>query len=48
MILQSEFNKNERLTLLGLLILMLFALLVNLGIYPLYLEEPRRGLIALE
>uniref|UniRef100_UPI00404820C5 ArnT family glycosyltransferase n=1 Tax=Roseivirga sp. TaxID=1964215 RepID=UPI00404820C5 len=48
MILNSEFNKNERLTLLGLLILMLFALLVNLGIYPLYLEEPRRGLIALE
>jgi 4-amino-4-deoxy-L-arabinose transferase-like glycosyltransferase len=48
MISNSEFNKNERWLLLGLLVLMLFALIVNLGIYPLYLEEPRRGLIALE
>ena len=48
LIKEGNFNQNERLVLVGLLILLLFTLFFNLGIYPLYLEEPRRGLIALE
>ncbi len=31
-----------------ILILLIFSLLLNLGIYPLYLEEPRRAVVALE
>lgn len=45
---EGNFNRNERWMLAGMLVLLLCALFVNLGIYPLYLEEPRRGLIALE
>ncbi|MGW8124076.1 ArnT family glycosyltransferase [Roseivirga echinicomitans] len=48
LIKEGNFNRNERGVLVALLLLMLCALFVNLGIYPLYLEEPRRGLIALE
>ena len=45
---EDNFNRDEKWVLAGLLVLLLFALFTNLGIYPLYLEEPRRGLIALE
>jgi 4-amino-4-deoxy-L-arabinose transferase-like glycosyltransferase len=38
----------ERQILLLISILLVVALYLNLGIYPLLLEEPRRGLIALE
>jgi len=48
LIKEGDFNRNERWVLAGMLALLLCALFVNLGIYPLYLEEPRRGLIALE
>ena len=48
LIKEGDFNRNERWMLAGMLVLLLCALFVNLGIYPLYLEEPRRGLIALE
>jgi 4-amino-4-deoxy-L-arabinose transferase-like glycosyltransferase len=43
-----SFNKNERWALLGLLLLLIPALLLNLGIVPLYVEEPRRATVALE
>lgn len=41
----SRFEKNYLWFVLGLLV---FAFFYQLGIYPLFLEEPRRGLIALE
>lgn len=41
----TKFEKNYLCFFLGLLI---FAFFYQLGIYPLFLEEPRRGLIALE
>lgn len=43
-----SFNKKEQWALIGLLILLVPALLINLGIVPLYVEEPRRATIALE
>jgi 4-amino-4-deoxy-L-arabinose transferase-like glycosyltransferase len=43
-----SFNKKEQWALIGLLILLIPALLINLGIVPLYVEEPRRATIALE
>ncbi len=48
MIGQEPFNKTENLIFYTGGGLLLFAFFYNLGIYPLYLEEPRRGLIALE
>jgi 4-amino-4-deoxy-L-arabinose transferase-like glycosyltransferase len=43
-----SFTKRERWALAGLLLLLIPALLVNLGIVPLYVEEPRRATVALE
>jgi len=43
-----SFNKKERWALTGLLFLLIPALLINLGIVPLYAEEPRRAAVALE
>jgi 4-amino-4-deoxy-L-arabinose transferase-like glycosyltransferase len=43
-----SFNKKERWALIGLLILLVPALLINLGIVPFYVEEPRRAAVALE
>jgi 4-amino-4-deoxy-L-arabinose transferase-like glycosyltransferase len=43
-----SFTKNERWALAGTLLLLLPALLLNLGIVPLYAEEPRRATVALE
>jgi 4-amino-4-deoxy-L-arabinose transferase-like glycosyltransferase len=43
-----SFNKKERWALIGLLFLLVPALLINLGIVPFYVEEPRRAVIALE
>ena len=43
-----SFSTKERWALAGLAILLLPALLVNLGIVPLYVEEPRRATVALE
>jgi 4-amino-4-deoxy-L-arabinose transferase-like glycosyltransferase len=43
-----SFNKKERWALIGLLFLLIPALLINLGIVPLYAEEPRRAVVALE
>ena len=43
-----SYNKNERWALTGLLLLLVPALLLNLGIVPLYVEEPRRAVVALE
>jgi len=43
-----SFSKKERWALAGLLVLLIPALLVNLGIVPLYVEEPRRATVALE
>lgn len=43
-----SFNIKERWALFGLLFLLVPALLINLGIVPLYVEEPRRATVALE
>lgn len=43
-----SFNKKERWALIGILFLMIPALLINLGVVPLYVEEPRRAAVALE
>jgi 4-amino-4-deoxy-L-arabinose transferase-like glycosyltransferase len=43
-----SLGKNERLALGGIVILLIPALLLNLGIVPLYAEEPRRATVALE
>jgi 4-amino-4-deoxy-L-arabinose transferase-like glycosyltransferase len=43
-----SFTKNEKWALAGILLLLLPALLLNLGIVPLYAEEPRRAAVALE
>jgi 4-amino-4-deoxy-L-arabinose transferase-like glycosyltransferase len=43
-----SFDKKERRALIGLLFLLIPALLLNLGIVPLYVEEPRRAAVALE
>lgn len=43
-----SFSKKERWALAGLTVLLLPALLVNLGMVPLYVEEPRRATVALE
>ncbi len=44
-----DFQKHQKVIIpLGLLLLTGLALFINLGEYPLFLEEPRRALIALE
>ena len=43
-----SFNKKERWALAGLILILVPALLLNLGIVPLYVEEPRRATVALE
>jgi len=43
-----SFTKNEKWALAGSLLLLLPALLFNLGLVPLYAEEPRRATVALE
>ncbi|OEK04273.1 ArnT family glycosyltransferase [Roseivirga misakiensis] len=48
MIDQRPFSKSEKQLLFGGLVLLIFSFFYQLGIYPLYLEEPRRGIIALE
>lgn len=48
MLKSPNLEKIEKRILLLISILLLVALYLNLGIYPLMLEEPRRGLIALE
>ena len=45
---QDHFSKSEKNYLWFFLGLLIFAFFYQLGIYPLFLEEPRRGLIALE
>ncbi len=44
----ATITKTERHALLGLGALLVFSLFYNLGVNPLFLEEPRRALIALE
>ena len=48
MLKSPKLERIERRILLALSIFLVIALYLNLGIYPLMLEEPRRGLIALE
>lgn len=48
MLKTPNLERIERQVLLLISILLVVALYLNLGIYPLTLEEPRRGLIALE
>lgn len=48
MIGQTPLIKSEKQLIIGGLILLIFSFFYQLGIYPLYLEEPRRGLISLE
>lgn len=43
-----SFSIKERWALAGLLALLLPAMLLNLGLVPLYVEEPRRATVALE
>ncbi len=44
-----DFDRHQKITIpLGLFLLAGLALFINLGSYPLFLEEPRRALIALE
>jgi 4-amino-4-deoxy-L-arabinose transferase-like glycosyltransferase len=43
-----SFNNKERWALAGLILILVPALLLNLGIVPLYVEEPRRATVALE
>lgn len=48
MIGEQPFAKSEKQFLIGCFLLLLFAFFYQLGIYPLFLEEPRRGIIAME
>ncbi len=48
MTLKDPFSKNEQRFIWGVLITGLIGFYYQLGIYPLFLEEPRRALIALE
>jgi len=48
MISTAPLVKAEKQLLVGCLLLLIFSFFYQLGIYPLFLEEPRRGLIALE
>lgn len=48
MISQHPLIRSEKQLITGCLVLLIFAFFYQLGIYPLFLEEPRRGLIALE
>lgn len=48
MLAEAEFSKFEKNYLWLLIGGLMFAFFYQLGIYPLFLEEPRRGLIALE
>lgn len=48
MIGERPFAKTELHFLAGCLLLLLFGFFYQLGIYPLFLEEPRRGIIAME
>ncbi len=48
MIGNQPFIKPEKQLLVSGLVLLIFSFFYQLGIYPLFLEEPRRGLIALE
>jgi len=43
-----SFDKRERWAIAGMLVLLIPALLMNLGIVPIYAEEPRRATVALE
>lgn len=43
-----SFSKKELLFLAGAVVLLLPALLLNLGLVPLYAEEPRRAVVAME
>lgn len=43
-----ELKRKDLLLLAGAAVLLLPALLINLGLVPLYLEEPRRAAVALE
>jgi 4-amino-4-deoxy-L-arabinose transferase-like glycosyltransferase len=43
-----SFSNKERWALAGMILLLVPALLVNLGLVPLYVEEPRRAAVALE
>lgn len=48
MISKHPLIRSEKQLITGCLVLLIFAFFYQLGIYPLFLEEPRRGLIALE
>ncbi len=48
MLEQSNLSRTEKRWMILIFILLLVGLFLNLGIYPLTLEEPRRGMIALE
>lgn len=48
MIGQHPLIKSEKQLINGGLLLLVFSFFYQLGIYPLFLEEPRRGLISLE
>jgi len=48
MISQQPLIRSENQLIMGCLLLLIFSFFYQLGIYPLFLEEPRRGLIALE
>lgn len=48
MLSSPNLERTEKRILVLISLLLLVALYLNLGIYPLMLEEPRRGLIALE
>jgi len=43
-----SFSTKERWALAGIAVMLIPALLINLGIVPLYVEEPRRATVALE
>jgi 4-amino-4-deoxy-L-arabinose transferase-like glycosyltransferase len=43
-----SFSKKERWALAGLIFMLIPAMLINLGLVPLYVEEPRRATVALE
>jgi 4-amino-4-deoxy-L-arabinose transferase-like glycosyltransferase len=46
--LQKEFNQTEVIFSILIFAVLCISLFVNLGTYPLFLEEPRRAIIALE
>jgi 4-amino-4-deoxy-L-arabinose transferase-like glycosyltransferase len=46
--LQKEFDRNQVIFSSLIFLLLIISLFVNLGVYPLFLEEPRRAIIALE